>query len=219
VSATVSSHYTIMKKIDEYSPGDVIRGTFYSKKISKEKREHCFIVIDSKKEIAHKPCLPACSFSSKPPSDPNIICVDLSTYSIPSDFFKNAKKTSFLRIGEPRCLKAFEIKEHLGNLQDYDNLWENICELIEQKYKDNKYLVERICECDCLESQNISVSYCNEDDAICHLKNIVICSCCRSEISKSAESFINCPYCNDNLFIIILDDEGNISSEFYKNNE
>ncbi|MBK9722003.1 MAG: hypothetical protein IPO78_10360 [Saprospiraceae bacterium] len=75
--------------------------------------------------------------------------------------------------------------------------------------------MEELCECSCLEPQNINVGYCDQDEEVCLFISSVLCSCCCTPIETDAIQYILCPHCNDNLFVTITDEYGNTISEIY----
>ena len=199
------------KKLDEYEPGDVIRGTFYIKNVPKKHREHTLIIINVSQQMqrgaSHISCVPACSFSSKVPKGDKSPCLDLSNYSIPDDFFDSIKPVTVLRFSEPQCLKAFEVKEFRGNLGDYDNLWGDICNLMNREFPHHVSLMQQVCDCDCLEEQNIQVGYCHQDEQVFSFDNNAICSCCGSAMGDTAV-YVECSECRNNEFVTIVDKNG-----------
>lgn len=209
-------------KLEELSAGDVIRGTFYDKNVRKRKREHCFIVLDSSRSttdnVTHKTCVPACTFSSKPPTKEDLPYLDLRQFSLPEEFFKCKKKNnaSYLRFSEPHCLKAFEVKQKIGNLKEYENLWSKICSLMNQTYPNEIHQLEKTCTCTCLEENSINVAYCEQDQIEGNGQCCAICSCCGNEMDE-VEEFIKCPMCKDNTILTVVNETGVIINEFYEN--
>ncbi len=199
------------KKLEDYEPGDVIRGTFYVKSVRKKKREHCLIVLNNSQPVSdsksHKLCVPACSFSSKVPQGDNRPCLDLSDYALPEDFFDSQKPVTVLRFAEPQCLKAFEVKEYKGNLINYGSLWEDLCALMNQEYPDHMDKMQEVCSCNCLQENDIHLGYCDQDHSTYDNDSNAVCSCCGHTIVDT-DCFTQCPICCNTCFVTIVSSTG-----------
>lgn len=212
------------KKIEEYKPGDVIRAIINDKRIKKGNREHCFIIIEYPREKSdtkkHIVCVPACSFSSKQSKITDNKCLNLEGLDLPENFFGTKKPTSFLRFSEPTCLEKYLIKEYVDNLTSYPKIWKAICELMKENYSEEIGMLESACDCDCLDENNIEVSFCNQDEdflltinpEIRNHKNCLVCACCFEiiESEKGNINYILCGNCEDNLYVTYFDNESGI---------
>jgi len=220
------------KSYDDLETGDIIRSKLASPKKSRKRKkgsskiEHTFIVLEIPQKSGsrdHKICVPACCFTSQPPTAQESLFIDLTEYDVPENFFFNKKGNCYLRLSEPSCLKRFEYIGHIGSLDLHSQLWGAICTLVHQSY--NGVLIEfhSVCDCELLTYHCIPNGLCEEDSyEYCEIfdhpgVSCIVCSCCGEFIAHPVEEYVVCPNCNQNRFVIIHDGFGN-SCECYPNN-
>lgn len=207
-------------KYEDLREGDLIRALITDEKLSKNKREHCFIIFnehrakdESKKR--HRICIPACSFSSKFPKCENETYIEINTDLVPADLFNEKKENTILRVGKPKCVERYQFKEYKTNLKAYPEFWKELCQKVNEAFPDDLGDFDSVCDCECLVDNEIEAGYCEQDecyiiDEYCPPESEPkkLCACCCYEFENFNFDFELCPVCCQNSHVIIVDNQG-----------
>lgn len=207
-------------KYEDLKEGDLIRALITDEKLSKNKREHCFIIFNEHRakdetKKRHRICIPACSFSSKFPKCDDETYIEIDTDLIPPNLFNEQKENTILRVGKPKCVERYQFKEYKTNLKSYPEFWKELCEKVNGAFPEDLGDFDSVCDCQCLVDNEIEAGYCEQDE--CFLVEEIckeetqpkkLCSCCGFKFPQFDHKFTICPNCNDNVYIIIIDNNG-----------
>jgi len=205
---------------NQLQEGDLIRALITDEKLAKTKRAHCFIIfnthiVKNESKKRHRICIPACSFSSKIPKNQNEVFIELDPTIVPLDLFNEQKGSTILRIGKPKCIEKYQFIEYRTNLKQYPEFWANICNKVFEYFPEDLGILNTVCDCNCLEDNEIEAGYCEQDekfiiDRFCLKKGEQqkLCSCCGYRFEEFNYDFKICPKCNDNVYIIIIEENG-----------
>lgn len=207
------------KRLDELVPGDLIEAKIVDENLPKDKRLHKFIVLGYSRPKdgsgkRHKICVPSCSFSSKKPKTTTECFIEIDKGVIPKDLFDKETDITLLRIGKPKCVEAYFYDDYVGSLSANPKFWEEICQKVGDFYGLDLSTFSDVCDCKCLEEENIELNYCSQD--MYYLTNYKckdpingcckLCSCCGHQFDNVISEFEVCYECNDNSFVIFIED-------------
>ena len=160
-------------------------------------------------------CVPSCSFSSKIPKKEDECYVFVDQGVIPPGIFDETTEVSLLRLGRPKCIESYQYKEYRGTLTQFPALWQEVCYKVHTIYGLNMENFRQVCDCNCLNENQITLEYCSQDLHYLYSRKCKnpevpyckLCSCCGYNFDNMDCTYEKCPNCNDNTYIIHLNNQ------------